>query len=196
MNNLNQKIHRYFIKNLTLLTVIFIISSCGGQINSENISQTKKMEAKEIGNPSKTDIETTDSKSLIEKPRQKDSVIYNQLKNGNKDGLWREYDGNNQLIAEGNYKDGKANGIMKWFFEGELVAIGNMNNDKRDGLWKICDVHNKKNCIEASFKDDKKVGIWKVLHDNGKVWKEQNWENGKMISEKCWDANGIEMQCK
>lgn len=126
---------------------------------------------------------------------KEDSVLFNKYKDGEKDGLWKEYDENNQLVSEGFYKNGKANGLMKWYFEGELVATGNMKNDQRDGLWKICDVHNKSNCIEASFKEDKKVGVWQILHSNGKLWKEQNWEAGKIVSERCWDEKGNQIMC-
>ncbi|MEM9822472.1 MAG: hypothetical protein AAF985_15425 [Bacteroidota bacterium] len=121
--------------------------------------------------------------------------IFNQYKNGQKEGLWKEYDENNQLIAEGQYQNGKANGWMKWYYQGELVASGNMREDKRDGLWTICDVHKPSNCIEARFDLGKKVGIWKVLYDSGKVWKEQNWMNGKMVAQKCWDEKGGSITC-
>ena len=150
---------------------------------------------KQTNEKSKNTQFKTDSTLLVSGSNKNDTVIYNKLKDGKKNGLWREYDENNQLAAEGFYENGKANGLMKWYFEGVLVAKGNMKNDKRDGIWKICDVHNKSNCIEAKFKDDKKVGIWKILHENGKLWKEQNWEEGKVISEKCWDENGNQIKC-
>lgn len=123
-------------------------------------------------------------------------TIPNQYKNGLKHGLWKEYDENGQLSTKGFYQNGKANGLMKWYFEGKLVALGNMKDDKRDGVWRICDVHNTSNCIEARFEKDQKVGTWKVLHDNGKLWKEQFWIAGKLSSETCWDENGNPIKCK
>ena len=39
-------------------------------------------------------------------------------------------------------------------------------------------------------------GVWKVYHENEVLSMEGLWENGELISEKCWDENGNEIKCK
>jgi hypothetical protein len=189
MNSIKTKKAKYSSKNL-LFALALIIScvGCEGQISSKKSVELHSNKAMKT--------ELVDLDSLADNPIQKDSSVYNQYKNGEKDGLWKEFDENNQLITEGYYVNGKANGLMKWYWGGNLVASGNMKDDKRHGLWKICDYQIPSNCIEASFNEDKKVGTWRILHDNGKLAKEQYWNDGKMVTEKCWDENGIEIKCK
>lgn len=165
----------HIIIKVLLVVQILIFTSCSGQINAKR---------------------TTELNHLSEISTQNDSIDYNQYKDGKKDGLWREFDENDQLISEGYYTEGKANGLMKWYWKGNLVAYGDMKNDKRHGLWKICDFEIQSNCIEANFNKDKKVGTWKILHENGKLAQEQYYNDGKLVSKKCWDENGAEIKCK
>lgn len=149
-----------------------------------------------------------------------DTALFNQLVDGQKQGKWRNYYENGQLqsvytfkdglkegigiewwetgkmMTFGHYKNGVLNGILKWYNEnGILIATGNMSNNMRDGKWKICDYQLTTNCIEANFSKDKKIGLWKILHSNGNVWKEQKWNDGILVSEKCWDENGNKIEC-
>lgn len=159
--------------------------------------------------------------SLLPNNPKTDSTQLNQYRNGKKEGVWRDYYKNGKLKSESNYSEGikkgvckewwetgklwtegiyvndQANGLMKWYNDqGILVASGNMTNGKRDGAWYICDVHSLSNCITANFKMDKKVGIWKIYHDNGKLWKEQNWANGVIVYQNCWDENSVKIDCE
>jgi len=198
MINYNKQI--YFI----LLLMVFCASSCNGQIGKKRELTTAPY-----------------NKEVIAENLQSDSSKYNQYQDNQRHGIWQEYyksgvlksegnylkgvkDGicrewwkNGNLWTEGVYKDDISNGWMKWYNEeGILVAEGNMINDKRDGKWRICDFELVKNCIEANFNEGKKTGIWKILHGNGNVWKEQEWDDGNMISQKCWDENGVKIECK
>jgi len=161
------------------------------------------------------------SQGILEK--RVDTIEINQYKNGKKEGLWRTYYEAGQLKTEGNYETGlkeglhrtwedngilllegfyakgKANGLMKWFHErGHLAGEGNMENGIRIGKWKICDVQENGFCIEANFKDGKRDGIWKIYHEDArdKLWKEQTWKDDKIVSEKCWDKDGLPIECK
>ncbi len=198
-----KKLKNFPIK-LILIILILNYYGCSGQIKNKEGKSTKVVVGKVVKN----------SLSI-------DSIHYNQYQNEQKHGVWREHYRNGKLKSESNYakgkkeglckewwetgnlwtagiyKNGTANGLMKWYNdEGMLVAEGNMVNGNRNGKWKICDVHLASNCIEANFKDEKKVGIWHVLHENGKIWKEQNYKDDKIIAEKCWDEKGVEIQCK
>jgi len=196
------KISQLSINAISLILILNCFG-CNGQINKKETT-SKMSEVEEI------------TKNIS----SKDSLKYNQYQNEKKQGIWREYYENGKLKSESNfvkgkkeglckewwktgnlwtegmYKNDKANGLMKWHNqEGILVAEGNMTDNKRDGRWKICDFQIISNCIEANFKNEKKVGIWKILHDNGELSKEQNWNDGKMISEKCWDESGNKIEC-
>mgnify|MGYP000011732887 CR=1 FL=1 len=125
-----------------------------------------------------------------------DSSRYNQYKNGKKEGLWKEVDKNGVLLSEGYYKNGRANGWMKWYYRGILMAEGNMINDKRNGPWMICDLNDSSDCINAYFEHESREGVWKTYHDNGQLHREQVWENDQAIAEKCWDEIGTPMSCE
>ena len=73
---------------------------------------------------------------------------------------------NGQKMGEGNYKDGKMDGLhVKWYSNG------------------------KKN-QEVNYKDGKTNGLLALWHDNGQKSYEANFKDGKRISEKWWDIKG------
>ncbi len=47
------------------------------------------------------------------------------------------------------------------------------------------------------YKDGEKDGIWRINHEDtsDKLWKKQTWKDDKIVSGKCWDRNGIEIEC-
>lgn len=193
---------RFIILSIILLFGI----SCSGQLSpNEN-------------NP----ISVTDIALVDEVSEHIDSTIINEYKDGKKCGLWKTYHQNGQLKTEGNYKDGLKhglhkewqsngilllegmyvngldNGLMKWFHEkGHLAAQGSMINGIRNGPWVICDVEENGFCIDAYFNNGKRVGIWRIYHDIAQeyLWKEQTWEDDKIVSEKCWDEKGQVIVC-
>lgn len=190
---------------LFLLFVLFFGVSCNGQ-SKQNATSTE---------PSKTP--PPEVKKDIE------DVAVNQLKDGEKDGLWRafhkngllksesnyvaglkegihrEWDDSGVLLVEGQYANGKANGLMKWFHEhGQLAGEGNMVDDIREGPWKICDIQENGFCIDAFFTNGKRDGVWKIYHDQTrtKIWKEQTFKDDEVIAEKCWNDEGKVIICK
>ena len=46
------------------------------------------------------------------------------------------------------------------------------------------------------FLDDKQEGLWKLYYNNGKLNKENTFENNKIISRKCWGEDGNEIECE
>jgi antitoxin component YwqK of YwqJK toxin-antitoxin module len=189
--------------NQILIGIItsFILFSCGRQENAtkanssnENSTETPTIVTKEVTNEVRLSNEQLalnrgDSVEL-------DASIHNQYKDGEKDGLWKEMDKKGRMLSEGYYKNGKANGWMKWYYKGVLTAEGNMIENKRNGPWMICDVDDTSSCIEANFEDESREGVWKSYYDNGKLYKEQTWKDNQPIAEKCWDEMGNSMTCK
>ena len=49
---------------------------------------------------------------------------------------------------------------------------------------------------EGNYKDGKSEGLWKVYYENGQLEWEVNYKDGELISEKCWDKNGKEIDCE
>lgn len=150
-----------------------------------------------------------------------DSIPYNQLINGEKEGLWREYYQNGNLRAEYHYQNGKKNGygrqywdggvllqeaiyendletgLVTWYNEqGQIIGEGEMQLGKREGPWKICDAKKGDYCIKAHYKAGKKDGTWELYHENGALWKSQEWRADKLETETCWDAEGNPIICR
>ena len=44
--------------------------------------------------------------------------------------------------------------------------------------------------LERNYKDDEIHGPFREWRENGKLWKEFNFENGERVSLKMWDENG------
>ena len=190
---------------LTFLLILQVrFTACSGQTNPESHTSSSPTTADTVA------------------PKEEATVLPNQYNNGQKEGLWTDVYPNGQLKSEGNYKNGlkeglhkgwsedgtltlegfyqngKANGVMKWYHEkGHLAGEGKMVDDKRVGPWKICDIQENGFCIDAHFKNGKRDGTWKIYHENArdKVWKEQEFKEDKMVSEKCWDENGNTITC-
>jgi len=183
---------------LLIITIIIGGISCGTPTTDENIVTS----------------------SIIDS-LNKDSLIYNQYKDGQKTGLWRSYYSNGilqnefyynngvkegigkewwedgTLATEGLYANNEANGWMKWYsMKGHLSAIGQMVNGKRNGEWKVCDWQDSTFCTIGNFVDDVTVGTWRSYHDNGQLERENTWKNGTEISSKCWDEAGNIIACQ
>ena len=78
---------------------------------------------------------------------------------------------NGQLRYESNYEDGKEDGLSReWYSDGQLHYEGN-------------------------YKDDRKDGLTRWWNENGQLMIEGNYKDGNLLSEKCWDKDGNEIQC-
>lgn len=178
---------------LILIIASFILLSCSGQEGSiKKKPQIVTSDSTEFIKDSVKELSISDKIDSM----KIDTSIYNQYKDGKKVGLWKEVDKNGVLLSEGYYKNGKANGWMKWYYKGILMAEGNMINDQRNGPWTICDVHDPSACVNAYFENESREGLWKTYHENGVLSKEQTWKNNQPIAEKCWDEKGTLIACE
>ena len=76
--------------------------------------------------------------------------------------LWK----NGQKAEEGNYKDGKPDGLV----------VGWYKNGKKQ--------------FESNYKDGKGDGLWTHWNENGQKFSEKNFKDDKPVSEKYWNSKG------
>jgi antitoxin component YwqK of YwqJK toxin-antitoxin module len=77
--------------------------------------------------------------------------------------FWHE---NGQKEAEGNFKDGKADGLQTGWYE---------NGQKQR---------------EGNFKDGKEDGVWTSWYENMQKEGERGWQDGKLMEAVHWQPNG------
>ena len=57
---------------------------------------------------------------------------------GKREGIWRWYQANDQLITKAEFKNGFRNGLFEdYFYNGQIGAKGNYKNGVRHGLWQF-----------------------------------------------------------
>jgi antitoxin component YwqK of YwqJK toxin-antitoxin module len=82
---------------------------------------------------------------------------------------------NHQKYMEGEYKNGKREGVWKsWNENGNLWSEGTFKNGLDEGLRTIYHENGKK-FIEGYYTNGKKTGIWKFYDENGNFVKEENF---------------------
>jgi len=208
--NLDLKMCTNLFVKLTLLSFVILSTlNCGRQVNQQEKKKTQEAEVTKQNTEKITNV--IDSEVLNLNKESKEAKLFKkyhqngQLKSeGNyigdlKEGLHKEWDEHGILSLEGFYANGKANGLMKWYHEkGHLAGAGNMINGIREGEWRICDVEENGSCIDAFFVNGSREGKWRIYYENAseKIWKEKTWKDDKLVSEKCWDKKGKEIDCE
>ena len=117
--------------------------------------------------------------------------IIGSYKDGSKQGVFREYDkeGNiiNSYIYENNTrtsegivdKEGKTQGDWKLYYpSGELKATGNYIDGMKEGEWIFYFINGQ---IEqkGNYARDRPQGPWKWWYENGKILREERYRRGK-----------------
>ena len=97
---------------------------------------------------------------------------------------------NGQKKYEGNFKDGKKDGIsLGWQENGQKEFEEYYKDGKLEGpsnAW----YENGQKHTEANFKDGKPDGQSVMWHKNGQKHTEGNFKDGILISEKFWNSRG------
>lgn len=102
----------------------------------------------------------------------------------------QEYYENGQLKMEGNYENGKQDGLWNmWFESGKHQCEGNYKNGKQDGLWKFYH-ENGQLSQELCYKDQEINGYWRKWYENGQLSNEAIIKNNRTISQICYDESG------
>lgn len=112
---------------------------------------------------------------------------YSVFEKGKKNGMTVEFDKNDIIIFQGNYKNGKKHGYGQWFDVDEegnnrhLVYEGYLENDKYHGQGKL---YNKELIYIGNFENNRLNGLAKII----------NRENHKCIFEGNFVKNHIQGQ--
>jgi antitoxin component YwqK of YwqJK toxin-antitoxin module len=85
------------------------------------------------------------------------------------EGKYQKWNGAGQLTHELHFKNGKKDGLCRWYENGQLESEGHLKNNEH-------------------------VGVWKYFHENGKLKLEVHYKNDVLVSIKEWDDNGDIMQ--
>jgi len=102
------------------------------------------------------------------------------FKNGEQDGKTIEYYSNGQIEMESNFKDGLANGkTILYYDDGQIQMESNFKNGEQDGK-EIRYYENGQINIESTYKDKKLEGEFIRYYMNGQLKSEQNYKNGKL----------------
>ena len=77
------------------------------------------------------------------------------------------------------------NGMVYQNFKEKRVALGNVVNGKKEGLWTFW-YKNGERREEGKFKDGNEVGVWKRWYDNGKMKSKRTIKFGKGEGAATW----------
>lgn len=129
----------------------------------------------------------------------------NQQDGNGKQGLWRFYNRDGQLLREVNYKndvkhgaciiyypltgkpkeesnfyDGKREEEYKtYYMTGELKCEGSYKDNKKDGLWSTYDRVSGEKRTEGNYKENKKDGEWSYWNSKGQLMSKGKYVAGQ-----------------
>ena len=102
------------------------------------------------------------------------------FKNGEQDGKTIEYYSNGQIEMETNFKDGLANGkTILYYDDGQMQMESNFKDGELDGK-DIRYYENGQINVKSTYKDNKLEGEFIRYYMNGQLKSEQNYKNGKL----------------
>ncbi|MCP4922560.1 MAG: toxin-antitoxin system YwqK family antitoxin [bacterium] len=98
---------------------------------------------------------------------------------------------NGQKKSEGNWKNGKQDGLwVTWYKNGNYQTAGKMKDGKEDGLsthW----YENGQREVQGNYKNGKLNGLREQWHENGQKMFETNWKDGEILpARKYWNSKG------
>ena len=131
--------------------------------------------------------------------------LLGRIKDGKRDGEWKEYYDNNQVAIEGSYSNGLMNGYFKHYWKtGELRHEGKYENGDRKSISTVSGIpisgreglhifYYKNGNFQSKQNLKKGVIVGNLIeyHYNGLVKTEAKYNNyGNQIWEKKWDISG------
>ncbi len=101
---------------------------------------------------------------------------------------------NGQKQSEGNFKNGKPDGLIRgWHENGKRSIESNLNNGTLNGLQVVWHKNGQK-MSEGNIKDGKEDGVLMFWHENGQKIREVNFKDGKLDGPmNAWFENGQKM---
>ena len=112
--------------------------------------------------------------------RQEEQV--GEYSKGKPTGEWKKFFADGKLQRKEFYENGKENGIMTEYApdspeaSGQVIAEGNYVDGKKEGIWKF---NNNKYIAEGKFAEDKEEGAWKQFYTDGKLAFEGDFVEGQ-----------------
>lgn len=100
-----------------------------------------------------------------------------KIKNGKREGSWKEYFENGQLWRKGIYKDGQMNGLFEFYYQNlnsGLRREGIFKKDLENGLHKSY-YQNGKLWWKGTYKDGKREGLWEHFNEDGTTLRTETW---------------------
>lgn len=99
---------------------------------------------------------------------------------------------NGKLMSETPYKDNKANGVDKMYYEnyenGRLMGEARYKNDKQNGVAKWY-YANGRLMGKARYKNGKRNGVEKAYYSSSEPFADVIWNNGEITSAKCHNGS-------
>ena len=94
------------------------------------------------------------------------------------------------------FKEGKLNGLWDDLVYEPLGTRfkGYYKDGRKDGEWILSS--GEFIWQKINFKNGKLTGLYKMWYSNGQLEYKQNYLNGELIDQKCWDKEGNEIKCK
>ena len=113
------------------------------------------------------------------------------FKNGKPDGLNRGWHINGKQSIESNWNNGTLNGLqVAWHKNGQKMSEGNIKDGKEDGVLMFWHENGQK-IREVNYKDGKPDGQWAAWHENGQKIREEHYKDGKGDGlQRGWHENG------
>jgi len=99
-------------------------------------------------------------------------------------------------IFQGYYKEGLRDGLWTYmYYNDSRKRVGYYRNGKKDSLWTYYFMNDKKKC-EGEYSNDIKEGTWTFYYTVPfeQIESELIFNNGEIISEKCWDDEGNQIE--
>ena len=114
------------MKQITSLITILFISVLSSPSWSETVSWDDLVKRNDLYFEKFTDVPLTAEVS---------GQFNGQIKNGKKEGFWKEYHDNGQLFEKIYFKNGNRETYEKYYKSGLLDGKGNFKHGNLDGLW-------------------------------------------------------------
>jgi antitoxin component YwqK of YwqJK toxin-antitoxin module len=183
------------MKYLFVFMLVGLMVSCG--VNKKSLAKQPNCDEIEGFQTDDLDLVPEDYTGVVFKCIDGKVQWLRNYKDGKNDGdgLQRVWHKNGQLGQEFNYKDGKEVGLFRsWYENGQLKYEGNFKDGKEDGLFREWYENGQLKSI-WNWKEGKLDGLTRDWYRNGQLEYEANFKDGELISKKCWDEDGNEINC-
>jgi len=98
-----------------------------------------------------------------------------------KNGLETSWYENGKKKSEGEYQNGKKEGIwISWYENGVIGQKGSYQNDQRERIW-IKHYRNGNKESEGSYINNRREGQWRKWYENGQLWAEFECRNDQIL---------------